>query len=128
MKMQFLSPKHHGLLDYAAASGLIIFPFILDLGAESSVALWLSVVAGIGLIVYSLLTDYPYGVSPLIPYNAHLGFDLAAAFAFIAAPFVFSFSTVTSVYYIVMAVGVLLVVAASERPQSEETAKDTVVA
>lgn len=128
MKLQFLTPKLHGLLDYAAAGGLIVFPFLLNLGAESAIALWLSVAAGFGLIGYSLLTDYPYGVSSVIPYAAHLAFDLAAAFAFIAAPFVFGFSTVTSIYYIVMAVGVLLVVAASERPAKKESQQGTAAA
>ena len=63
MKLQFLTPKLHGLLDYAAAGGLIVFPFLLNLGSESPIALWLSVAAGAGLIGYSLLTDYAFSVA-----------------------------------------------------------------
>jgi hypothetical protein len=128
MKLQFLTPKFHGLLDYAAAGGLIVFPFLLDLGAESAIALWLSVAGGVGLIGYSLLTDYAFGAVGVIPYDVHLLLDLAAAVAFIAAPFVFGFSFVTSVYYFVMAVGVLLVVAASERSAKKESADGVAVA
>ena len=128
MKLQFLTPRLHGLLDYAAAAGLIVFPFLLDLGAESPIALWLSVAAGAGLIGYSLLTDYAFSVASVIPYQLHLAFDVAAGLAFIAAPFVFGFSTLTSIYYFVMAAGVLLVVAASERPAKRATASGVTAA
>ena len=121
MKLQFLTPKLHGLLDYAAAVGLIVFPFLLNLGAESPIALWFSVAAGVGLIGYSLLTDYAFSISSVISYNAHLALDLAAGIGFIAAPFIFGYSALTSIYYFVMAAGVLLVVALSERPAKQES-------
>jgi len=122
MRLQFLTPKLHGLLDHAAAGGLIVFPFLFNLGAESAIALWLSVAAGFGLIGYSLLTDYTFSLSSLISYRVHLALDVAAVLAFIAAPFVFGFSTATSIYFLVMAAGVLLVVTASQRPARAETA------
>lgn len=115
MKLQFLTPEFHGALDYLAAAALIALPFLLGLGSDSLLALWLSVAGGIGLILYSLLTDYALGVAKLVPYNLHLALDLTAAAAFIAAPFVFEFGTAASIYYPVMAVGVLVVVALSAR-------------
>ena len=54
MKYKILSPSIHGLLDYAAAAGLIVLPFVLGLGETSPAALWLSVAGGIGHIAYSL--------------------------------------------------------------------------
>lgn len=128
MKFQFLNPTLHGLLDYVAAAGLIVFPFLLDLGQDSAVALWFSVAAGVGLIGYSLLTDYSLSVVPLLPYDVHLGFDLAAAVAFIVAPFVFGFGTLTSIYYFVMAAGVIAVVAVSERRLVKQPAADRTTA
>ena len=83
MNLRILTPRSHGLLDYTAAVGLIVLPFALNLGATSPVALGLSVVGGIGLIGYSLLTDYPYGIFRALPFRAHLVVDLAAAAAFI---------------------------------------------
>ena len=121
MKLQFLTPTMHGVLDYAAAGGLIVFPFLLNLGAESAIALWLSVAAGVGLIGYSLLTDYALSPWSVISYRGHLALDATAGLAFIAAPFVFGFSPLTSIYYFVMVAGVLLVVALSKRPEKAES-------
>jgi hypothetical protein len=118
MKLQFLTPNFHGMLDYAAAGGLIVFPFLLNLGAESAIALWLSVAAGIGLIGYSLLTDYPYSFFSVIPFGAHLALDVTAGLAFIVAPFVLGFSAVTAIYYMVMGAGVLVVVLVTQRQET----------
>ena len=120
MKYQILTPTIHGLLDYVAAAGLIVFPFLLGLAETSAVALWLSVAGGIGLIAYSLVTDYAFGALGLVSFRAHLVLDLLAAVVFAAAPFVFGWTGLTLAYYLVMASGVLVVVALSST--SAETA------
>lgn len=112
--MKILNPKIHGILDYVAAGGLIVFPFLLDLGAAGPVALYLSVAGGIGLIVYSLLTDYTYAFANLIPFRTHLVLDCLAGAVFVIAPFVLGFAGTAKMYYIVMGVGVGLVVALTE--------------
>jgi len=117
MNFRFLTPTLHGLLDYAAAAGLIVLPFLLGLGETSPLALWLSVAAGVVLIAYSLLTDYAFGVFGLLPFRAHLALDLTAAIGFVAAPFLFGWSGLVLGYYLVMAAGVLIVVALS-RPDA----------
>lgn len=121
MKLKILSPAIHGILDYAAAAGLIVLPFVLGLGAVSALALWLSVVAGVGLIAYSLATDYAFGVFRVLPYRAHLALDLIAAAGFVAAPFVFGWQGLVMGYYFVMAAGVVAVVLLSD---SRERAAD----
>ncbi len=113
MKIRILTPTLHGLLDYAAAAGLIVLPFLLDLGATSALALWLSVAGGVGLIVYSLATDYTFGVLRVLSFRSHLALDLGAAGAFVTAPFVFGWTGLTMAYYLVMAAGVVVVVALS---------------
>jgi hypothetical protein len=120
MKLQFLSPALHGLLDYIAAGALIALPFILGF---QGVELWLSVAGGAGLILYSLLTDYALGVAKLFSFNVHLMFDLAAAVAFIAAPFVLGFGFAATIYYLVMAAGVVAVVTFSARVEQSATRK-----
>ena len=112
MKLQFLNPSLHGVLDYLAAGALIALPFILGF---QGIELWLSVAAGLGLILYSLITDYSYGFAKLLPYNIHLVFDVSAGIALLAAPFLLGFSAAATIYYPIMAIGVFLVVAASER-------------
>ena len=120
MNLQFLTPKLHGALDYIAAATLIVAPFALNLGADSALALWLSVTGGFGLIAYSLATDYNFGPFKLLPYNTHLLLDSAAAGAFLIAPFAFGFGMVASIYYFVMAWGVIGVVAVSAREEKEQ--------
>jgi len=117
--MQFLSPKAHGVIDYIAALTLIVAPFVLGL---QQIALWLSVGAGVGLIVYSLLTDYAASVVKTLPYKLHLMFDAAAAVTFIAAPFVLGFAGAATTYYLVMGVGVLAVVGVSSTSGEEPIA------
>jgi hypothetical protein len=112
MKLQFLTPALHGVLDYVAAAALIVLPFLLGF---QGIELWLSVAGGAGLIAYSLLTDYAFGAVKLVSFDAHLLLDLAAGVAFIAAPFLLGFTALASIYYPVMAVGVIAVVAFSAR-------------
>lgn len=121
----FLTPTLHGLLDYAAAAGLIVLPFLLDLGAVSPLASGLSVVAGIGLVAYSLATDYAFGVFRLLPFRMHLMLDVAAAIVFLAAPFVFGWRGLVLGYYLVMGVGVLAVVALSTTGRDATPAAET---
>lgn len=101
-KLRILTPTIHGVLDYAAAASLIVLPFALNLGADSPLAVWLSAAGGAGLIGYSLLTDYALGAIRVVPFKVHLTFDLAAAAAFVAAPFLFGWSGLTAGYYFVM--------------------------
>ena len=105
--IRFLTPTIHGLLDYAAAGGLIVFPLLL--GFEG-LTLWLSVAGGIGLIAYSLITDYAFSVASVISFKTHLILDLAAGAVFIAAPFVFGWTGLVMGYYFAMAAGVSAVV------------------
>jgi hypothetical protein len=112
MKLQFLNPTLHGMLDYLAAGALIALPFLLGF---QDIELWLSVAGGAGLILYSLITDYQFGLAKLIPYNMHLVFDVSAGLALLVAPFILGFSAAATLYYPIMAAGVFVVVAVSQR-------------
>lgn len=118
MKIRFINPKIHGILDYVAAVNLIVFPFLLNLGASSPIALWFSVGAGVGLVIYSLFTDYAFSVSKAVPFKLHLLFDLTAGAAFIAAIFVFGFEGLVAAYYAVMGLGVFALVAVTNLGES----------
>jgi hypothetical protein len=116
MKLQFLNPTFHGILDYLAAGALITLPFLLGF---QGIELWLSVAGGAGLILYSLITDYQFGLAKLVPYNMHLVFDVSAGLALLVAPFVLGFGFAPTIYYPVMAIGVFVVVAVSQRATSK---------
>ena len=76
--MKFLTPTLHGLGDYAAAVVLIAAPFFLGIQEQSMIAHWASVAGGMGLIIYSLLTDYTFSVAKVIPFKTHLVLDSLA--------------------------------------------------
>ena len=111
MKLRFISPTNHGLVDYAAAVALITLPFLLKLGISSPVAIWLSVITGFAVILVSGITDYRYGLLKLIPFSGHLAIDLTVATGFIAIPFVFGFTGLDAAYYWINAAVVYLAVA-----------------
>lgn len=112
--MRFLPQSVHGVLDYLVALTLIVAPFALDFVAESAFAHWLSVAAGVGLLVYSLLTDYSVGAFGAIPFKLHLAFDFSAGALFTVLAFVAGFEAVTAWFYGVIGVAVLAVVLVTE--------------
>ncbi len=112
--MRFISPRFHGVLDYAVAGALIGVPVLLDFAAASVAAAVISVMAGVGLVAYSLLTDYSAGIRNLIPWRAHLTLDAVAATALLAAPFVLGFGGIARGFYVTVAISVLAVVATTQ--------------
>jgi uncharacterized membrane protein len=108
---RILTPGIHGLLDYLAVIVLIVAPFALDFAHTNILALYISVVLGIGLLGYSLLTDYTYSLFGAISFKIHLIFDALAGISAIAVPFIFGFDGAIKVYYIAMGIGVLSIVA-----------------
>lgn len=112
--MRFISARFHGFLDYAVAGALIGVPLLFDFAASSAVAAAISIAAGAGLVVYSLLTDYSAGIRNLIPWRVHLGLDALAALTLLAAPFALGFSGFARGFYVTVAVSVLAVVATTQ--------------
>ena len=118
--MRFLSPRIHGFLDYAVAFLLIGAPLALDFAATTALGAAVSIAAGIGLVVYSLLTDYSAGLRALIPWRVHLILDAVAAVALLALPFVAGFGGAPRAFFVGVAVAVLAVVAVSQVDLGEE--------
>lgn len=88
--IQFVSPTIHGVLDYIIGALLIVAPWLLgfaDGGAET----WVPVVLGIGIVLYSLCTDYEPGLIRRLPVPLHLVFDGVAGLFLFASPMLFGF-------------------------------------
>lgn len=109
--MRFITPRVHGTLDYTVAATLIGVPLLMNFAASSVAAAGISIAAGIGLVVYSLLTDYSAGIRNLISWRAHLTLDAIAAVALLVAPFAIGFDGFARAFYATVAIAVLLVVA-----------------
>ena len=119
-KLQFISPDLHGVLDYLAASALILAPILLSLEQDSVFVYWFSIIAGIGLFGYSLLTNYKLSVSQFFSFKIHLMLDLLASAAFILVAFVHQGTMLSLAYTLTMGVGVIFVVLLSNYGVHEE--------
>lgn len=119
MKLRFISPDAHGIIDYVASIALIIGPFILKLGDSSPVAKWLPIGAGIAGIMLGIFTKYRYSIFKVIPLDLHLAINLAAATAFGAIPFIFALTGLDAAFFFVNAATVYLVVALTDNQPVE---------
>tara|TARA_B110000495_G_C22674875_1_gene398650 strand:- start:244 stop:627 length:384 start_codon:yes stop_codon:yes gene_type:complete len=127
MSFRIITPRVHGLLDYMSAIVLILAPSVLEFNEVSPYAYWLSVIAGVILILYSLMTDYDFSIGMLIPLKTHLVIDFSAGVLFILWPFIFDFTGLVLAYYLVMGFGILLVVGltqSGEESQLNQSAQD----
>jgi hypothetical protein len=126
--IRFVPTRWHGVFDYIGGIGLLAAPFIFGFFQMGGIAVILPMALGIGLILYSLLTNYERGIPGLkcIPMPVHLILDLLAAALLAASPFLFGFSTeAPNVWlpHVVAGVGVILLVLVSQtRPQTEAKA------
>jgi hypothetical protein len=89
--MRFIPTKLHAPLDYIVGAGLIAAPWIFQF-SDLTTPTVLSIVLGIGLIVYSLFTDYELGVWRMFPMAVHNLFDIGAGALLAASPWIFGFA------------------------------------
>lgn len=108
--MKFISSTFHGYIDYTTALVLIIAPFLIFPAGAPEIAKYLSVAAGVGLIIYSLITDYSVSARKAISFKLHLILDFIAGAVFVAAPFVLGLTGITKTYFLIMGLAVIIVV------------------
>lgn len=82
-RMKPLTPRRHGIVDYAACALMLAAPPLLGLSpaARRTSALF----AGSYLVV-TALTDFPLGLRRVIPFPVHGKIELASAPALLALP------------------------------------------
>ena len=114
--MKIIPSKFHGMLDYAVAITLIVAPLVLGF---VGVAKLLAIAGGVGLLTYSLITDYSLSARKMIPFKVHLIFDFVAALVLVAAPFIFGFDGITKIFYLVIGISVIAVVLITNSDTSE---------
>jgi hypothetical protein len=89
--MRFVPTKFHAPLDYIVGVALIAMPWIFQFSDVTSATV-LSVVLGIGLIAYSLFTDYELGVWKVAPMAVHNLIDVVAGALLALSPWLFGFA------------------------------------
>src|SRR6266550_688457 len=79
--IRFIPTGVHAYFDYIGGIGLLAAPFVFGFYRVGGAAVIIPIILGIGLILYSLLTNYELGIPGLkfIPMLVHLSFDLVAS-------------------------------------------------
>jgi hypothetical protein len=89
--MRFIPTRFHAPLDYIVGAVLIAAPWIFQF-SEHTAATIVPIVLGIGLIAYSLFTNYELGVWKVAPMAVHNLIDIAAGVLLAASPWIFGFA------------------------------------
>lgn len=97
--MRLLPTWLHGAMDYALGATLILVPFAFRFPTEESAMV--PVAMGLGVILYSALTDYELGAYPVIGMRAHLALDVAGGLLLAASPWIFEFASRISTPHVV---------------------------
>ena len=113
--IRFVPTGIHAYFDYIGGIALLAAPFIFGFYSLGGAAVIVPMVLGVGLILYSLLTNYELGIPGLkiIPMWVHLILDFVASAFLAISPFLFGFINKTPnvwLPHIVAGVGVILLV------------------
>jgi hypothetical protein len=96
-----INTRTHGIMDYVIGLVLIVAPWVLGF-ANNGPETWIPVGVGVAALVYSLLTDYEYGVVRAIPMPIHLVLDGLAGLLLAMSPWIFGFSEVVWIPHLVI--------------------------
>lgn len=89
--MKLISTRTHGMLDYAMGLLLIISPWLFNF-ARGDAAMWVPVIVGAGVILYSMFTDYEMGGARVISMRSHLWLDGIGGLFLAGSPWIFGFA------------------------------------
>lgn len=91
MDMKIIPTRIHGVLDYSVGTALILVPLIFGFEDTGGAAVIVPVFLGAALILYSLLTEYEWGIFKLIIMPYHLILDASLSLILILSPFLFGY-------------------------------------
>jgi len=117
--IRFLPTSVHGVLDYLVGIALIAAPWLFGFVYVGGAAMYVPIILGIALILYSLVTKYELGIPGIkfFPMPYHLVIDFVAAAFLAASPWIFGFaSKPLNVWlpHLVVGIVVILVVLVSQ--------------
>jgi len=124
MNYKFIPTKVHGVLDYIVGLALIAAPWLFMFSDVGGAAVIIPIVLGIGLIAYSIFTNYEWGIIKVVSMPYHLIIDIVAAVFLAASPFLFGFYNMDMwnvwVPHLVVGIAVILVVIFSQTQPAPE--------
>jgi hypothetical protein len=98
-----LSTRLHGILDYLTGAFLMVAPWVLGF-ARGGLETGVMVTIGAAIVLYSLLTDYEFGVVRRIQMPLHLWMDGIGGLLLAGSPWIFAFDQVVRFPYLVIGV------------------------
>lgn len=101
--MSIIPTRIHGMLDYAMGLLLIAAPWIFGF-ADGGAEMWVPIILGAGVIMYSMLTDYELAAVRMIPMSAHLGLDALGGIVLAASPWLFGFADTVWIPHVVFGI------------------------
>lgn len=99
--MKVISTRVHGMMDYALGLLLIIAPWLLGF-AEGGAETWIPVILGVGIILYSLMTDYEMGAVKTISMKGHLWLDGIGGLFLALSPWLFGFDEIVYLPHLIL--------------------------
>ena len=82
--------KVHNVIDYILGVALVATPYVFDF-SHIVFARTVFLVLGVGLIGYSLITDYYYSLAKILPLSMHMTFDVVAGVFVMLAPSIYGY-------------------------------------
>jgi threonine/homoserine efflux transporter RhtA len=107
--MRFIPTRIHGMLDYVIGLALIAAPWLFDF-SDGGAKMWVPIILGAGVILYSLFTNYEMSIVDAIPMPVHLALDALGGLFLAVSPWLFGFNDTVWVPHVV--VGILEIGAA----------------
>lgn len=90
--MRILSTYVHGVLDYVVGVALIAAPNLFGFSELGGPAVLLPRLLGAAAILFSVLTNYEWGVLKVIPMRVHLAVDFLSGVLLAISPWLFGFA------------------------------------
>lgn len=106
--MKPISPRAHGYLDYATVLAFLFAPWLFDFGGLPAGLAW--ILAAVHLAV-TLVTDFPLGLVPWLPFSIHGLIERAVGPLLILAPFILGFAGngLALQFYLAIGIGIVAV-------------------
>lgn len=98
-----ISTRMHGTMDYVIGIVLILAPFLFGF-ATGGAEMWVPVIIGAAVIVYSLMTAYERGVSPIISMRSHLWMDGIGGAVLALSPWLFGFAHIVYLPHLIVGI------------------------
>ena len=113
-----ISLRVHNILDYVIGAVLALCPYVFGFSGIPA-ARNVFLVLGLGLIAYSLCTNYYYSIAKFIPLGVHMAMDVIAGIVLILAPGIFGYRALISdsqyVLHFIMGLAAVGLVALTDR-------------